>query len=264
LFKHAQKNQNDDDRVILTERSSYAVCFFFGSISIILSSKKILSCHLIVALHRPNRVLSTNLPSHWKNQNRELLFYSIIVCSIWLLWFAFQDLNKIHMLVSTSNTNMSLFMLYLFMIFWSYVHLHMFSVRLQIFTYNNTCSGFWFVYLLSCHFFHYLSVFVCTYVIWWRIESYIYFIAAKEKVMAMNLEFMKATVTAEEVQLFDPLHQVVLTTYICWTIQQIPHKDQPEFHEPVDEQKSEMPTSTGREWLHVLEAAESMQSELSF
>lgn len=88
--------------------------------------------------------------------------------------------------------------------------------------------------------------------------------AAREKAMVVNLEFIKAIVTAEEVLLLDPLRQEVLP-FVEQLRQQLPHKNQPkQLLGPADEQESEMQVSTGRQWLPVPEAAEGLQSELPF
>ena len=47
--------------------------------------------------------------------------------------------------------------------------------------------------------------------------------AAREKAMVVNLEFIKAIVTAEEVLLLDPLFQEVLP-FVDQLRQQLPHK----------------------------------------
>ncbi|XP_061365746.1 magnesium transporter MRS2-4-like [Gastrolobium bilobum] len=88
-------------------------------------------------------------------------------------------------------------------------------------------------------------------------------ILAREKAMVVNLEFIKAIVTAEEVLLLDPLRQEVLP-FVEQLRQQLPYKSQPRLHGPVHEQESEMQVSTGRQWLPVPESAECLQSELPF
>ncbi|OVA12300.1 Mg2+ transporter protein [Macleaya cordata] len=70
-------------------------------------------------------------------------------------------------------------------------------------------------------------------------------ILAREKAMVVNLEFIKAIVTAEEVLLLDPLCQEVLP-FVEQLKQQVPHKSQPKTHEVGPE------------------AAEGLQSELPF
>ncbi|KAI3972670.1 hypothetical protein MKX01_019328 [Papaver californicum] len=70
-------------------------------------------------------------------------------------------------------------------------------------------------------------------------------ILAREKAMVVNLEFIKAIVTAEEVLLLDPLCQEVIP-FVEQLKQQLPHKSQPKTHEVGPE------------------AAEGLQSELPF
>ncbi|RZC54591.1 hypothetical protein C5167_013444 [Papaver somniferum] len=69
--------------------------------------------------------------------------------------------------------------------------------------------------------------------------------ATREKAMVVNLEFIKAIVTAEEVLLLDPLCQEVIP-FVEQLKQQLPHNRQPKTHE------------VGAE------AAEGLQSELPF
>ncbi|KAK9287418.1 hypothetical protein L1049_015839 [Liquidambar formosana] len=90
-------------------------------------------------------------------------------------------------------------------------------------------------------------------------------ILAREKAMVVNLEFIKAIVTAEEVLLLDPLRQEVLP-FVDQLRQQLPHKSPFKIHgaSPVDVQDNEMHTSPGGQWLPVPEAAEGLQSELPF
>ncbi|XLR16958.1 hypothetical protein S83_044896 [Arachis hypogaea] len=88
-------------------------------------------------------------------------------------------------------------------------------------------------------------------------------ILAREKAMVVNLEFIKAIVTAEDVLLLDPLRQEVLP-FVEQLRQQIPHKTQPQLRGPAGEQESEMQVPTGRQWLPVPESAEGLQSELPF
>jgi len=51
---------------------------------------------------------------------------------------------------------------------------------------------------------------------------------AREKAMVVNLEFIKAIVTAEEILLLDPLRQEVLP-FVEQLRQQLPHKTQPKL-----------------------------------
>jgi magnesium transporter len=72
-------------------------------------------------------------------------------------------------------------------------------------------------------------------------------ILAREKAMVVNLEFIKAIVTAEEVLLLDPLRQEVLP-FVEQLRQQLPHKTQPKLLGGGDD--------------NVTETAEGLQSEL--
>ncbi|KAF3444446.1 hypothetical protein FNV43_RR14138 [Rhamnella rubrinervis] len=88
-------------------------------------------------------------------------------------------------------------------------------------------------------------------------------ILAREKAMVVNLEFIKAIVTAEEVLLLDPLRQEVLP-FVDQLRQQLPHKSLIHGAGPFDEQDNEMQVFTGRNWLPVPEAVEGLQCELPF
>lgn len=88
-------------------------------------------------------------------------------------------------------------------------------------------------------------------------------ILAREKAMVVNLEFIKAIVTAEEVLLLEPLRQEVLP-FVDQLRQQLPHKSPSHGAGHIDEQDSEMRVSTGRQWLPVPEATEGLQCELPF
>ncbi|CAN6678477.1 unnamed protein product [Malus baccata var. baccata] len=90
-------------------------------------------------------------------------------------------------------------------------------------------------------------------------------ILAREKAMVVNLEFIKAIVTAEEVLLLDPLRQEVLP-FADQLRQQLPQKRQSRIEEatPFDEQVSGMNVSAGRQWLPVPEAVEGVQCDLPF
>ncbi|KAK2438400.1 magnesium transporter [Trifolium repens] len=72
-------------------------------------------------------------------------------------------------------------------------------------------------------------------------------ILARDKAMVVNLEFIKAIVTAEEVLLVDPLRQEVLP-FVEQLRQQLPHKTQPKLLGGGDD--------------NVTETAEGLQSEL--
>ncbi|XP_028123550.1 magnesium transporter MRS2-4-like isoform X1 [Camellia sinensis] len=90
-------------------------------------------------------------------------------------------------------------------------------------------------------------------------------ILAREKAMVVNLEFIKAIVTAEEVLLLDPLRQEVLP-FVDQLRQQIPHKSLSKIQGggQMDVQDNEMCSSTGGQWLPVPEAVEGLQCELPF
>ncbi|KAM2716096.1 hypothetical protein EV2_045621 [Malus domestica] len=90
-------------------------------------------------------------------------------------------------------------------------------------------------------------------------------ILAREKAMVVNLEFIKAIVTAEEVLLLDPLRQEVLP-FADQLRQQLPQKSQSRIQEasPLDEQDNGMDASTIRQWLPVPEAVEGLQCDLPF
>ncbi|KAG5000036.1 hypothetical protein JHK82_021199 [Glycine max] len=88
-------------------------------------------------------------------------------------------------------------------------------------------------------------------------------ILAREKAMVVNLEFIKAIVTAEEVLLLDPLRQEVLP-FVEQLRQQLPGKSQPKLLGGTEEQEGEMHVSNGRQWLPTPEAADGLQSELPF
>lgn len=83
--------------------------------------------------------------------------------------------------------------------------------------------------------------------------------------MVVNLEFIKAIVTAEEVLLLDPLCQEVLP-FVDQLRQQLPNKSPFQNHGavPFDEQENEMHDLTSRHWLPVPEAVEGLQCELPF
>ncbi|XP_058089657.1 magnesium transporter MRS2-4 [Magnolia sinica] len=89
-------------------------------------------------------------------------------------------------------------------------------------------------------------------------------ILARERAMVVNLEFIKAIVTAEEVLLLDPLSQEVLP-FVDQLRQQLPLKSPFRIHEsgPTDMQEKER-RSTDGQWLPVPDAAEGLQSELPF
>ncbi|KAB2621218.1 magnesium transporter MRS2-4-like [Pyrus ussuriensis x Pyrus communis] len=76
-------------------------------------------------------------------------------------------------------------------------------------------------------------------------------ILAREKAMVVNLEFIKAIVTTEEVLLLDPLRQEKRQSRI-------------EEASPLDELASGMIVSSGKQWLPVPEAVEGVQCDLPF
>ncbi|XP_059458947.1 magnesium transporter MRS2-4 [Corylus avellana] len=88
-------------------------------------------------------------------------------------------------------------------------------------------------------------------------------ILAREKAMVVNLEFIKAIVTAEEVLLLEPLRQEVLP-FVDQLRQQLPHKSPFQGAGHMDEQDNETHVSTGRQWLPVPEATEGLQYDLPF
>ncbi|KAL1176456.1 hypothetical protein V6Z11_A04G159800 [Gossypium hirsutum] len=90
-------------------------------------------------------------------------------------------------------------------------------------------------------------------------------ILAREKAMVVNLEFIKAIVTAEEVLILDPLQQEVLQ-FVDQLRLQLPHKsaNKTQGAGAVDVNDSETHVSTGGQWLPVPEAMEGLQCELPF
>ncbi|BAT73515.1 magnesium transporter MRS2-4 [Vigna umbellata] len=88
-------------------------------------------------------------------------------------------------------------------------------------------------------------------------------ILAREKAMVVNLEFIKAIVTAEEVLLLDPLRQEVLP-FVEQLRQQLPGKSQPKLLGAVEDQEGELLGSNGRQWLPMPETVEGLQAELPF
>ncbi|KAI7981155.1 Magnesium transporter MRS2-4 [Camellia lanceoleosa] len=90
-------------------------------------------------------------------------------------------------------------------------------------------------------------------------------ILAREKAMVVNLEFIKAIVTAEEVLLLDPLRQEVLP-FVDQLRQQLPHKSvsKSQGGGQMDVQDNEMQLSSGGQWLPVPEAIEGLQCDLPF
>ncbi|XP_059648189.1 magnesium transporter MRS2-4 [Cornus florida] len=90
-------------------------------------------------------------------------------------------------------------------------------------------------------------------------------ILAREKAMVVNLEFIKAIVTAEEVLLLDPLCQEVLP-FVDQLRQQLsqktPFKIQAAGQNAAENNETHF--STGGQWLPVPEAVEGLQCELPF
>lgn len=82
--------------------------------------------------------------------------------------------------------------------------------------------------------------------------------------MVVNLEFIRAIITAEEVLLLDPLRQEVLP-FVDQLRQQLPHKGASRNHGAghIVLQEEEMLPTSGQ-WLPVPEAAEGLQAELPF
>ncbi|KAK8472586.1 hypothetical protein PHAVU_002G248600 [Phaseolus vulgaris] len=83
-------------------------------------------------------------------------------------------------------------------------------------------------------------------------------ILAREKAMVVNLEFIKAIVTAEAVLLLDPLRQEVLP-FVEQLRQQLPGKSQPKLLGAVEEHEGEMQGSNGGQWLPTPETAEDLE-----
>lgn len=83
--------------------------------------------------------------------------------------------------------------------------------------------------------------------------------------MVVNLEFIKAIVTSQEVLLLDPLRQEVLP-FVDQLRQQLPHRNTSNNNGtgPADAQDNEMQVSTCGQWLPLPEAVEGLQCELPF
>lgn len=90
-------------------------------------------------------------------------------------------------------------------------------------------------------------------------------ILAREKAMVVNLEFIRAIVTAEEVLLLDPLRQEVLP-FVDQLRQQLPHKSafKNDGTGQIVAQDDEMQFPTSGQWLPAPETVEGMQAELPF
>ncbi|XP_047338635.1 magnesium transporter MRS2-4 [Impatiens glandulifera] len=89
-------------------------------------------------------------------------------------------------------------------------------------------------------------------------------ILAREKAMVVNLEFVKAIVTAEEVLLLDPLRQDVLP-FVDQLRQQLPNisSSNNQGGARISEQDDDMHRSAGQ-WLSAPEPPEGLHSELPF
>ncbi|KAL2491122.1 Magnesium transporter MRS2-4 [Abeliophyllum distichum] len=89
-------------------------------------------------------------------------------------------------------------------------------------------------------------------------------ILAREKAMVVNLEFIRAIVTAEEVLLLDPLRQEVLP-FVDQLRQLLLHKSSSKrVADEMITQDDGMQSPTAGQWLPVPEAAEGLQAELPF
>ncbi|OIT38186.1 PREDICTED: magnesium transporter MRS2-4 [Nicotiana attenuata] len=88
-------------------------------------------------------------------------------------------------------------------------------------------------------------------------------ILARERAMVVNLEFIRAIITAEEVLLLDPLRQEVLP-FVDQLRQQLPHKILSKVDGTSAEQDNEGQFPTAGHWLSVPEAVEGLQAELPF
>ncbi|KAK4424401.1 Magnesium transporter MRS2-4 [Sesamum alatum] len=89
-------------------------------------------------------------------------------------------------------------------------------------------------------------------------------ILAREKAMIVNLEFIRAIVTAEEVLLLDPLRQEVLP-FVDQLRRQLPQKG-PSTHvaDQTVTRNNGLQSPTAGQWLPVPEATEVLQDELPF
>ncbi|XP_059313568.1 magnesium transporter MRS2-4 [Lycium ferocissimum] len=88
-------------------------------------------------------------------------------------------------------------------------------------------------------------------------------ILAREKAMVVNLEFIRAIITAEEVLLLDPLRQEVLP-FVDQLRQQLPHKSLSKVDATSAEQDNEGQFPNAGHWLPVPEAVEGHEAELPF
>ncbi|XP_057778648.1 magnesium transporter MRS2-4 isoform X2 [Salvia miltiorrhiza] len=89
-------------------------------------------------------------------------------------------------------------------------------------------------------------------------------ILAREKAMIVNLEFIRAIVTAEEVLLLDPLQQEVLP-FVDQLRRQLPQKIPSKYvSDQMVSHDNEMQSATAGQWLAAPETAEGLQDELPF
>lgn len=90
-------------------------------------------------------------------------------------------------------------------------------------------------------------------------------ILAREKAMLVNLEFIRAIVTAEEVLLLEPLRQEVLP-FVEQLKQLLSHKNRTMYHGATHAagQDAEMQSPTSGPWLPAPDAVDSVQDELPF
>lgn len=90
-------------------------------------------------------------------------------------------------------------------------------------------------------------------------------ILAREKAMVVNLEYIRAIITAEEVLLLDPLRQEVLP-FVDQLRRQLPHNhaSNNDGNGQAVTQDEEMQSPTSGQWLPVPEAVEGMRAELPF
>ncbi|CAN6479951.1 unnamed protein product [Victoria cruziana] len=87
-------------------------------------------------------------------------------------------------------------------------------------------------------------------------------ILARDKAMVVNLEFIKAIVTAEDILLLDPLSQEVLP-FVDQLRQQFLVRTADQIH-LAGVEENEMPSSGGEQWPCTPEVMETLQSDLPF
>ncbi|OIW17924.1 hypothetical protein TanjilG_17760 [Lupinus angustifolius] len=89
-------------------------------------------------------------------------------------------------------------------------------------------------------------------------------ILGRERAIVVNLEFIKAIITAEEVLLLEPLRQEVIP-FVEQLRQQLPYKTtQPKLHGTAYEKEIEMQVSNEIQWLSSPQLAEDLPDELPF